>query len=319
MENNEKELELMNENENREFYVYKHIRKDNNTCFYVGKGKANRIKVPKRNKHFNRIRKKYGCYVVKIKENLTEKEAFALEREIIEDYVFVFGYGINIDGYRDYDHEYLTNCTWGGEGTSGYKFSEESKRKIGEKNKVKNKGKKHSEETKQIISEKVSGEKNGMFGKKGEKNPMYGKNPFESKTEEEMEEIRRKKSESMKGKMAGEKNPMWGKPSWNKGKKGLFHHSEESKSKIGESHKGKKHSEETKKKMSENSGRKQKTICVTTGEKFDSIKDASDHYNINQSSIAACCRKERKHAGKLNGERLQWKFLENDDNESKAV
>ena len=74
MENNNKE-------ENREFYVYKHIRKDNNTCFYVGKGKGGRIYKPKRNKHYNRIRKKYGCYVVKIKENLTEKEAFALERD----------------------------------------------------------------------------------------------------------------------------------------------------------------------------------------------------------------------------------------------
>ena len=66
---------------------------------------------------------------------MTEKEAFALEREIIEDYVFVFGYGINIKGYRDYsDKKYLTNCTWGGEGTSGYKFSEESKQKMSERN-----------------------------------------------------------------------------------------------------------------------------------------------------------------------------------------
>ena len=139
MENNNKE-------ENREFYVYKHIRKDNNTCFYVGKGKSGRIYKPKRNKHYNRIRKKYGCYVVKIKENLTEKEAFALEREIIEDYVFVFGYGINIKGYYKGYNEigHLTNCTWGGEGVSGGQLSEEHKKKI---------------------SEKVSGEKNGMWGK----------------------------------------------------------------------------------------------------------------------------------------------------------
>ena len=209
MENNEKEIEEIeimtteedmdkNNNEDRRFYVYEHIRKDNNTCFYVGKGTGNRAYNLDRGNFHNGVCKEYGCRVKIIKDGLTEEEAFKLETERIEDYVITFGYGIPIDGYRDFSNNYLTNFTWGGEGASGYKFSEESKRKIGEKNKVKNKGKKHSEQTKQIISEKVSGEKNGMFGKKGEKNPMYGKNPFESKTEEEMEEIRRKKSESIK-------------------------------------------------------------------------------------------------------------------------
>ena len=299
-----------NKEESREFYVYKHIRKDNNTCFYVGKGKGRRIKVPKRNKHFNRIRKKYGCYVVKIKENLTEKEAFALEREIIEDYVFVFGYGINIKGYRDYsDKKYLTNCTWGGEGVSGL-------------------------------------------------------NPYENKTEEEMEEIRRKKSESMKGKnkgkqlskehkqnigksVSGEKNGMWGKPSPNRGKKGLFHHSEEvkqkmsekakgrkcseeTKLKISESEKGRKCSEETKRKMSKSfKGRKlskehkqklsKKVICVTTGEIFDCIKDASDYYNVAHSNISKCCKGKLKSVGKLNGTPLQWKYLKDYNNDCKGI
>ena len=257
MENNEEELEIItteedmdkndtensNKEESREFYVYKHIRKDNNTCFYVGKGKGRRMYVQKRNKHFNRIRKKYGCYVIKIKENLTEKEAFALEREIIEDYVFVFGYGINIDGYRDCDHEYLTNCTWGGEGVSGM-------------------------------------------------------NPW---------------NKGKKGIQAGERHPMYGK-----------HHSEESRKKNSESHKGKKHSKEAKRKMSENnSGAKnpmaKKVICITTGETFDCIKDASDNYNVAKSSICGCCQGKRKHAGKLDGVLLQWKYAEDDDNESKAV
>ena len=257
-----KELELMNENESREFYVYKHIRKDNNTCFYVGKGKGRRMYVPKRNKHFNRIRKKYGCYVVKIKENLTEKEAFALEREIIEDYVFVFGYGINIKGYyKGYnENERLTNCTWGGEGCSGYKFSEEQKQKMGELHKREN----LSEETIQRMSESVS----------GEKNPMFGKNPYANKTSEEMKIIGEKMSESRKG----EKNGMWGK-----GKK---------------------------------------VICTTTGEEFDSINQAATHYKVykvSKSTIIRCCKGKQKSAGELNGVRLQWKYSEDDDNESKAV
>ena len=285
MENMEKEREIMtteedmdkndtennNKEESREFYVYKHIRKDNNTCFYVGKGKGRRIYVPKRNEHYNKIRKKYGCYVVKIKENLTEKEAFALEREIIEDYVFVFGYGINIKGYRDYsDKKYLTNCTWGGEGVSGL-------------------------------------------------------NPYENKTEEEMKTIGEKISKKLKGKNVGEKNGMWGKPAPNKGKKGLQHHTEETKQKLSEKNKGKNHpmygthrTEETKQKISEANSKK--VICITTGEIFNSIKEAGDHYGINKSNISSCCRGRYKHAGKLNGWiELQWKYLEDYNNEFKGI
>ena len=70
--------------------------------------------------------------------------------------------------------------------------------------------------------------------------------------------------------------------------------------------------------MSENNCRKQKVICITTGKKFNSIKDAEKHYKCRH--ISECCIGKRKHAGKLqNGVRLQWKYSEEDDNESKAV
>ena len=287
---NKNDPENNNKEESREFYVYKHIRKDNNTCFYVGKGKGNRIKVPKRNKHFNRIRKKYGCYVVKIKENLTEKEAFALEREIIEDYVFVFGYGINIKGYyKGYnENERLTNCTWGGEGVSGldawnkgkkgiFHHSEETKREMSEANKGKipwNKGKKgifhHSEETKREISEANKGKKASEDARR--------KNSKAHKGKKMSEEAKKKMSESHKGKQVGEKNPMWGKSSPNR----------------------------------------RKVMCTTTGETFDSIKEAEKHYKC--GSISACCKGKRKHAGKLSdGTKLQWMYLEDYNNESKAV
>ena len=256
--------------------MYKHIRKDNNTCFYVGKGKNNRIKVPKRNKHFNRIRKKYGCYVIKIEENLTEKEAFALEREIIEDYVFVFGYGINIDGYRDYDHEYLTNCTWGGEGCSGYKHSEEHNKKISEKVKGKNHplyGTHRSEETKRKISESENGKK------------------CSEETKRKMSEAKSKMSEETKQKISekvkGENNPIYG-----------THRSEETKRKISEAI-------------------SKKVICVTTGKIFNSIKDAEKHYKCGK--ISKCGKGKVKSAGKLNGERLQWMYLEDYNNEFKGI
>ena len=141
-------------NENREFYVYEHIRLDNMTPFYVGKGKGERAYDLERNDHHDRISNRHGHAVLIIKDNLTEEEAFELERDTIEDYVFNLGYGINIDGYRDYsNNKYLTNCTWGGEGSSGYKFSEESKQKMSESQK----GKHHSEESKQKTSEKLKG------------------------------------------------------------------------------------------------------------------------------------------------------------------
>ena len=271
MENNEKEmeereikeLELTNENEDRRFYVYVHIRLDNNTVFYVGKGKGDRAYNLDRGNFHNGVRDKYDCKVVIIKDNLTESQAFRLESKMIKYYVLTLGYGIPIDGYRNFsNNKYLTNMTWGGEGVSGL-------------------------------------------------------NPLANKTPEEMEEIRRKKSESMKGKNKGKKHSeehnkkvsesCKGRIPWNKGKKS----SEESKRKNSEAHKGKKNPM---------FGKGKKVICINTGEEFGSIKKASDHYNVASSSITECCKGKRKHAGKLDGILLQWKYVENDDdNESKAV
>ena len=103
----------------RNYYVYEHIRLDNMTCFYVGKGRGRRSNTLKRNKHHDRISKKYGHAVVIVADNLTENEAFELERNLIEEYVFEYGYGIDIYGYRnEEDDTYLTNSTFGGEGSS---------------------------------------------------------------------------------------------------------------------------------------------------------------------------------------------------------
>ena len=76
---------------------------------------------------------------------------------------------------------------------------------------------------------------------------------------------------------------------------------------------GKKHSEEAKRKMSENhddfSGSKhpqaRKVICITTGKVFCTIKEASEFYNIDSSSISACCRHKAKTVSKL-----KWMYYE---------
>ena len=312
----EKEIEKMeimtteedmdkNNNEDRRYYIYEHIRKDNNTCFYVGKGTGDRAYNLDRGNFHNGVRDEYGCRVKIIKDGLTEKEAFALERERITDYVITFGWGAPIDGYRDFSNNYLTNFTWGGEGTSGMNAyanktpeeMEEIGKKISEKNKGRNAFENKTPEEMEEIRRKMS-EKN-----KGKNNPMYGKNPYANKTPEEMEEIRRKMSEShkgnnpyanktseemeeiankkskaMKGKNAGEKNGMCGKPAPNRSK----------------------------------------VVCITTCKIFDCIKDAEKYYSC--SNISACCRVKSKYAGKLkDGTLLQWKYLKDYDNDCKGI
>ena len=292
MENNEKEMEereIMtteddmdeNNNEDRKFYVYEHIRKDNNTCFYVGKGTGDRAYNLDRGNFHNGVCKEYGCGVKIIKDGLTEEEALKLETERIEDYVITFGYGIPIDGYRDFSNNYLTNFTWGGEGISGYKFSEETKQKMSEAKK----GKKHSEEAKRKISESEKGKKKSEETKQKMSESHKGKNPYANKTDEEMETIVRKMSESHEGKLAGEKHHFYGKEM----------------------------SEERKQKISK------KVICITTGEIFNSRKYAGYHYGISPDTISACCKGKRKSSGVLNHVPLQWKYLEDYNNEFKGI
>lgn len=82
------------------------------------------------------------------------------------------------------------------------------------------KGKKHTDETKQLLRELKLGDKNNFYGRKHSR--------------ETIEKIKEKCKKLI--------------PS-NKGKKGLYQHSEESKSKISQSMCGRSHSEDTKEKM----------------------------------------------------------------------
>lgn len=96
---------------NKDYYVYFHIRLSNNQIFYIGKGKNKRYKsVADRNKHWHNVANK-GYYCLIYANNLTEKEAFNLEKEMIKKY-----------------KSQLVNLTDGGEGTSGYKYTKEQKK-----------------------------------------------------------------------------------------------------------------------------------------------------------------------------------------------
>ena len=52
-------------------------------------------------------------------------------------------------------------------------------------------------------------------------------------------------------------------------------------------------------------------ICVTTGEVFNTIKDAVKKYHVHATNISQCCRGGNvKHAGKLpDGTPLEWQYI----------
>jgi group I intron endonuclease len=133
-------------------YIYVHYRGDNLSPFYVGKGTRQNKNTYKSiyqraylkardNKYWNRIVNKVGYHVLIIHDNLTETQAFKMETS----YINWFG------------RENLVNFTDGGDGCSGYKHTEEAKKKIGE-----------------ATSNRIPWNK-GLNGFEGEKNNFYGK------------------------------------------------------------------------------------------------------------------------------------------------
>ena len=99
------------------FYTYFHTRNDTGAVFYVGKGCDKRAHFAgNRNPHWHRIVAKCGHTVHKAMTQLTEKEAFDHEKFLISC-------------FKDMGVQ-LTNCTEGGEGSSGNVFSDESKKKM---------------------------------------------------------------------------------------------------------------------------------------------------------------------------------------------
>lgn len=105
----------------RIFYVYHHINENSEYtetgCRYIGKGKGTRAYFThNRNRYWNNIFSKNNPpTVVLIAENLTEEEAFEIEKQQI---AFAREHGVK-----------LCNMTDGGEGTSGYVCSLENRQK----------------------------------------------------------------------------------------------------------------------------------------------------------------------------------------------
>jgi len=100
------------------FCVYQHIRPDTNTVFYVGKGSLRRAHSKhRRNKHWNSVVAKAGGFSTQVVVDGVEEElAFLAEIELIDQQKRL---GAT-----------LANKTNGGEGPSGFRHTDEAKRKI---------------------------------------------------------------------------------------------------------------------------------------------------------------------------------------------
>ena len=59
--------------------------------------------------------------------------------------------------------------------------------------------------------------------------------------------------------------------------------------------------------------RARKVQCITTGKKFNTIKEAGEYYLLNSyKHISSCCTGKHKYCGKhpVTGENLKWKYID---------
>jgi len=186
------------------FYVYAYLREDG-TPYYIGKGRgrraynqSDRAILPPKDKTRIKI----------LLDNLTEEQAFVNEIDYIKWY-----------GRKNNDTGILRNLTNGGEGPSGMIHSEETKKRMSEKQKgkivsdktreklrISGLSRKSTEETKRKISISRKGKLHSEESKKKMSDSRKGK-PGVKRSEE----AKKKQSESMIGKYAGENNPFYGK------------------------------------------------------------------------------------------------------------
>lgn len=135
------------------FYVYLYLR-ENGSPYYVGKGNGNRAY----SRHKVNKPPKDKCRIKILFKDLYEDESLEIEKRLIK-----------LWGRKNNGTGILRNLTDGGEGISGFKFSEEMRLK-----QMYFLDKKHSEESKNKMSKSRSGKNNAMFGKVPNNNQKIG-------------------------------------------------------------------------------------------------------------------------------------------------
>lgn len=245
------------------YYVYQHVRLDTMEVFYVGKGTGNRAySTKRRNKYWQNIVNKVGYHVEIVHAQLTEQKSFELEIETIANYRNI--------GYK------LCNMTNGGEGSSGFMHSEESRAKI----RAFNKGRVPLEETRAKMS--AARDKKSVLNNFGE--------VYDSVTNAAIatgvDPSALSRCCLCKSKSAGTRNGE--KIVW------VF---EEDKDNLEQ------------RVTDANDDKTAKKVANNFGEVYDSAAEASRETGVDCSRISKCCRGKAKSAGSRDFVRLIWSFV----------
>jgi hypothetical protein len=240
-------------------YLYRHIRLDKNTPFYIGIGSDSNYQraynCTSRNVFWKRITNKTNYRVEIMLDDLTREEVCEKEKEFIEIY-----------GRSNLGKGELCNLTNGGDGSNGVLFDEARKKKI---------------------SEKYSGEKNPFYGKNHSEETI---NKLKHLAQNRSPETNKKIADKNRNKIIsndirlkisnatkGEKNHFFGKK-----------HTEETKKKISEKAMGRKVSNEIKQKLSLSSPKRiqlfryiNETLYI-----FNSMREAASILNISRFTIS---------------------------------
>ena len=282
----------------KDYYVYEYWRLDNNTCFYVGKGKNNRcFDINDRSNFFKRIVNKVECVVIIVDNNLTEKEAHATECMLIHKYIFEEGYGITMHHNCKKGTPYLVNSTWGGEGCSGRILSQETKRKIGfknsgrkhtyeenENNRIKHIGKRHTQEAKEKIGKSSIGRNSGKSNWKAKKVICVNTGEIFNTIKDASRKFNCWDTNIIaccKGKHKYVGNHLY-----------FMYYEDYINKSLEEKEKLFKMSQKEKGHQSH------KIVCVELNKTFNSIEEAKNYFNLKSGSgIGECCKGKRKTSG----------------------
>jgi hypothetical protein len=197
------------------YYVYSLTSSIDNKIFYIGKGSGERmykhITIAKRKgNHYNKNKHLYNKILNIINNDgqiiynkifESDDEAEVLNKEMF--FIYECGTYHHIDGIKKGN---LLNLTKGGEGTSGYKLSNETRKRMSEAKKGKKLlGHLVSDETKKKMSESQKGHQ-GYYKDKNLSDETKKKMSEAKKGKKFTDEHKRKLSESLLGRKLSEEH-----------------------------------------------------------------------------------------------------------------